>query len=543
LVLLPALLAASLTLTAPGALGGPAPTSPVAGGARILPGSADLGPMGPGPIEIVVALRPRNPLGLTSLIADLYRPGSAVYHEFLGPKEFASRFAPAPSTVASLTGYARGRGLDVVSVSANRTLVRLRGNPAPIGAAFGVRLHRYRAGGLTYFAADRAPSLPSAIAPLVSSVVGLSDLGRGHLSVRAPVPAHRARTAAPPHGSSVPVQQSYGPTDLWAVYDAPPRNRGGGQTIAVLAVGDVGPALADLPVFEAKFSLPRVPVTVVPAGPPSTDTSGSVEWDLDTQYSTGFAPDASRLLVYDGASLFNTDMLPLINQWVVEDRARQASFSVGECETDASLSGFQPAVDAVLQQAVAQGQTLFTATGDMGSYCPPLGNGVNGVPAGEPGVDYPASSPWAVAVGGTTLMVNPGPSYGSEVAWYAGGGGLSTVAARPDYQAGVMTAVQRGLPDVSIDGDPETGYQVVVAGQMHVIGGTSAGAPAWLGIWARKQGAQGGNLGFANYTFYREASTFHDVLVGFQGIYPAGPGWDFTTGLGTPDIARLISGS
>jgi len=275
---------------------------------------------------------------------------------------------------------------------------------------------------------------------------------------------------------------------------------------------------------------------------PSNDVSGNGEYDLDTQYSTGFAPGVTTLNVYDGTSLLNDDVSATINRWVTDNTSRQASFSAGECESLAWLTGFTDAVDTILQQAAAQGQTLFTSSGDTGSFCPVV-IGVNGVPAGLPGDNYPASSPGAIGVGGTTVL-GPGPT---EVSWYAGGGGSSVFEDVPAFQAnadGSFVPIARGVPDVALDGDPDSGYRVIVNGQEEIIGGTSAGAPSWQGIWARAQSAHGGTLGFAGAPIYNEPATaFNDIVAGANGLYPTTPGWDYNTGRGTPDITAFVNGA
>ena len=102
-------------------------------------------------------------------------------------------------------------------------------------------------------------------------------------------------------------------------------------------------------------------------------------------------------------------------------------------------------------------------------------------------------------------MLGPGPN---EIAWYAAGGGRAYFEPVPAWQAsagGSFLGAGRGVPDVSLDADPNSGYSVIVAGQETIIGGTSASAPAWQGIWARTQSAKGGNLGFAGPVIYGRA--------------------------------------
>src|SRR6478735_10578671 len=140
------------------------------------------------------------------------------------------------------------------------------------------------------------------------------------------------------------------------------------------------------------------------------DTAGAGEWDL-------------------GGTLSNDDILATINRWVTDNTTRQASFSAGECELLAFATGFTDGLDLVLQQAAAQGQTLFVSSGDTGTFCTAV-VGTNGVPAGIPSVEYPASSPYAVGIGGTTVLGT------TETAWYAGGGGASYFEPLPAWQTG-----------------------------------------------------------------------------------------------------------
>jgi subtilase family serine protease len=153
-----------------------------------------------------------------------------------------------------------------------------------------------------------------------------------------------------------------------------------------------------------------------------------------------------------------------------------------------------------------------------------------------------AASPFGVGVGGTTILGQAPPL--REISWNAGGGGISLTEAVPAYQSaagGSFLPVRRGVPDVALDADPNSGYRVIVNGQELTIGGTSASSPSWLGIWTRAQGAKGGNLGFAHNVIYQEpATSFNDIVVGNNVPYPATPGWDYTTGRGTPDITAFV---
>jgi len=168
---------------------------------------------------------------------------------------------------------------------------------------------------------------------------------------------------------------------------------------------------------------------------------------------------------------------------------------------------------------------------------------------------YPAASPYVVAVGGTSLFTNTDGSYNTEVAWYAGGGGISLLENSPFWQGAVVPGATagKGLPDIAMDADPNvSGANIFVGGSEEVVGGTSLSSPLSLGSWARIESAHDNKLGFAAPLFYNlakgvDTSTvappsvigFHDIIVGSNGAYAATPGWDYTTGLGSFDISAV----
>ena len=524
---------------APSALAGTAGTS-----AWRVQNATDNGAYNASRMSVTLVLAERNAGALNALVA--------TPHAALTPAQFAAQFAPATATVDAIRTWAAANHLTVASVSSNRLLVTLSGSSSQISQALQTGLRRFHsAANGNFFAAGNAAQLPTAFAGEVSAVLGLSSLGKVAVpkpSLRSAAALASGRAAFPAAGlpTSLSYPATYTPQDFWSMYDAPSGQTGTGQQLSIITEGDVSQPKADLTTFETTYGLPAVTWNQINVGTPSTDTSGDDEWDLDSQYSTAFAPGVTTLNVYVGPSLNDGDILTTINRWVTDDLSRQGSFSAGECDLLADASGFTTGLDAVLKQAAAQGQTMFFSSGDTGSQCPAI-TGVNGVPAGIPDTNYPASSPYGIGVGGTSVLSN-NPL--TEVAWYAGGGGLSPVEPAAPFQAnakvlGVAAPPTRGVPDVSLDADPESGYDVVVGGTVEGIGGTSASAPSWQGIWARAEGAHGGSLGFAGPILYSTvpASDFHDITVGANGAYSAGPGYDLVTGLGTPDIAKLVSGT
>jgi kumamolisin len=196
------------------------------------------------------------------------------------------------------------------------------------------------------------------------------------------------------------------------------------------------------------------------------------------------------------------------------------------------------AFDSAAQDAAALGVTICAASGDSGSS--------DGVTDGANHVDFPASSPHILACGGTSLQSSGGAII-SETVWNdgaqggAGGGGYSVQFPLPSWQ---KSGSGRGVPDVSGDADPETGYKVLVDGQSMVIGGTSAVAPLWSGLIALLNQSLGKPVGFLQPTLYglpASSGAIRDITQGSNGAYSAGPGWDAASGLGSPDGVKLLA--
>ncbi|HTL16718.1 MAG TPA: fibronectin type III domain-containing protein [Patescibacteria group bacterium] len=175
------------------------------------------------------------------------------------------------------------------------------------------------------------------------------------------------------------------------------------------------------------------------------------------------------------------------------------------------------------------------------------------------GVEWPAASPYVIAVGGTSLLLDSNGNRRSETAWSGSGGGNSLYYGQPSYQIGWQNANGRGVPDVSLVADPNTGVKVYdsVNGGWFVVGGTSASAPQWAGLLAlanQMRVANGSaNLSSPNRSLYliAQGSTtspyavngtyFYDVSQGNNGAYNAGPPYDLVTGLGSAVANTIIS--
>src|SRR4051794_32189929 len=489
------------------------------------------------PLRLTVGLAPRDRAGLDALIRRQATPGAADYGRYLTPAPFTPRVAATPATASAVASYLTSQGMTGVTVAPNRLQVTADATVAEAQRAFATSIAQFRQGGRTILANTTDALVPADLAGEVTGVLGLSSLG----ATLAPTPA-------------APSLDGFYPKQFATVYHAGSTLPGTNTTLAVIAEGNLAPTIKDLRTAEAKQGLRQIPVNLVHAGPASADTAGVDEWDLDTQTSTGVAPNAKSLTVYIATSLTNSDLARAINRFASDGTAKSGSASLGECDVLPFLDGSMMVDDIALAQAAAQGQTFFASTGDTGSSCAVAPT--NGVPlSGLPDTEYPASSPYAVAVGGTTLLASSSGAYISEAAWNAGGGGASPVENSGAWQSGVVptaAANVRGLPDVAFDADPNTGALIYVNGTPEQIGGTSLSSPLAMGLWTRIQATHGGHLGFVSpklYGYYvakggtavppATVAGFHDVILGSNGTYVATPGWDYTTGLGSWDVAAL----
>lgn len=309
--------------------------------------------------------------------------------------------------------------------------------------------------------------------------------------------------------------------------------------MGIIAEGDLTQTLSDLQDFASGAGYGTVATSVINSGTPTSDTSGTEEWNLDSQDILAAAGGAvQQMNFYVAPSMTNADITAAFNAAVSDGSAKVVNVSLGECETSAQSDGMTASADQIFQAAVAQGQTFSVSTGDSGSYeC-------GGRTARQ---SYPAVSPYVIAVGGTTLSTSGQTGYLSESTWNGGGGGPSYTESAPAWQtsAGVLTIskTKRGVPDVSFDADPNSGALVLVNGSTSQIGGTSLAAPLFTGFWARIESANGNNINSPAPSIYKyfkaNPSLYHDVTSGSNGAYSAAKGWDYTTGWGGLNIANL----
>jgi subtilase family serine protease len=402
-----------------------------------------------------------------------------------------------------------------------------------------------------------------------------------------PQPCAAASTAASQQGAYTADQiaSAYRFSGLYGAGD-----EGQGVTIAVYELEPDDPN--DIAAYQSCYGT-STSVSYIPVDGGAGTGAGSGEATLDIEQLIGLAPKAS-VLVYQGPNAGQTTPgsgpYDIFNTIISQDRAQVVSVSWGQCEQLQGASEAQ-AESTLFEEAAIQGQSIVAATGDDGSE--DCNDAEAGLPDPSLAVDDPGSQPFVTGVGGTTMSaLGPPPT---ETVWNnggnatslvateggAGGGGVSVFWKMPGYQSDAPASLHvvqadssgspcadssgdcREVPDVAADADPNTGYIVYWNGAGSVIGaptgwqavgGTSAAAPLWAAVIADVDGSaacHGSPIGFANPALYRAAassysSEFNDITSGNNdltgtnnGLYPAGPGYDMASGLGTPNAAAL----
>ena len=558
-----------------------------------------------------------------ALVASLYHPKSSSYHQWLSSAQFNQDYAPSQSRLSIAQAFLTQSGLHLVA-SPDASLQLASGTTSQVEAALHTTINDYTmAHGNTYYGNSTNVQLPSSLSSSVLGVFGLSNVPVAQSYDQ--IDTSTNPNAAPPPYGGGPFGSGLTPTQIAGIYDSNRvyhqlKNQGQGTTLAVYELA--GYTSSDITFYENHYDLPHVKLVnkLVLGG--ATTHNGAAEVELDIELQIAMAPGMKQLLVYQAP---NTELGALSEymQMAKDNQADAISSSWGiPCEFFVN-SQITLAENQIFLQMASQGQSIFAASGDAGAYgcsrvgiLPPAGQ--------ELQIGDPNNQPYITSVGATSFQgpdgittFDPGknehPSYpGStlELPWTDGcdpqtcaggatGGGVSRIWAEPDYAANLTTgqyfpgvigsysqggsycAQQPGVicrenPDVSLDGDPSTGYSIYCTdpgdsfcsvGEFTTkpgwirLGGTSTSAPLWAGIAALDITLhKHTRLGLFNYIVYPfdstsgYASQFHDIIsnfsngsggtIGTQVVppgYTANPGYDLETGVGTPDIFNLIT--
>jgi kumamolisin len=496
-----------------------------------VPGARITAPADPSErFEVSVLVRRQARDELSSRIADLSAGKPAVP---LTREGFEQRHGAAAVDLTAVRAFAAAHQLSVVQEHAGRRTLILSGTVAQFCAAFHVKLHQYEHAGGSYRGRTGAIELPSELQGVVEAVLGLDNRAqaRTHFRIR---PAMSSAT-------------SYTPIQVAALYGYP-AGSGEGECVALIELGG-GYRPADLTTYFKGLGVKAPSVTAVSVDHAKNAPTGSADGPdgevmLDVEVVGAIAPQA-HIAVYFSP---NTDagFLDAITTAIHDTTNKPSIISISWGGPESSwTSQAMTAMDSAFQAAAAMGISVCVAAGDNGSS--------DGVTSGGDHVDFPASSPFALACGGTSLT-EEGASIKQEVVWNDGaeggatGGGISSMFPAAAWQSGLQavstqgadTALKmRGVPDVAGNADPETGYQVRIDGTDTVIGGTSAVAPLWAALIARINQASGKSAGYLNPQIYKSPQAFRDITQGNNGDFKAAAGWDACTGLGSPNGSKL----
>lgn len=495
-------------------------------------------------LSIVLALNNENELDLR--LSSITNPSSPDYQHYMTQAEFINHYSPTAEQVELTKKYLEHKGMLIESTAPNRLIIRASGSVATIEKAFHTKIYYYSdKAGKTFYAPQYELQTDKKL-PILS-VLGLENKIK-------PKPLYkRLKNLQPSVGSG--AIQGMTPQSIKTAYSIPANLTGAGQTLALYQLD--GYATSDITSYEDAFNIPHVTLqNVLVDGATGIPSSGPypAEVTLDIEMMIALAPGVSKILVYEGV-MTSAGMVDTFNKIATDNLAKSISTSYGINESSNAASIFR-SENAIFKQMVAQGQTLFAATGDYGAYSDHV----------TLGIMDPASQPFVVGVGGTKLLTNPDGSYLSETTWrngtgpggIGGTGGISVFWTIPSWQQGVISTASKGsttmrnLPDVSLNSDPQTGYAVFYNGSWSVVGGTSAAAPLWAAFTALVNQNRANNalepLGFPNPTLYalgqsaKYQQTFHDIKDFSTNLYyPAVPAYDLATGWGTLIGDALIS--
>ena len=546
------------------------------------------------PVVFRVYLPWRGGDAAASFALSVSTPGSANAGQFVSPTEFRDRFSPTSQDVSAVTSWLKQQGFSVGYTPANRHFIEAAGTTAQAAAAFSTTFSIYSYAGAQLHSPDSTLSVPSSL-PAIAAVVGLdeSDALVHPASVDAPPPAafvnappcsiywgeKHVATTPTPDGTVLPTPPyefapcGYAGAQLQGVYGLANAiasgSDGRGVTVAVIDAYASPTIVQDIETYSSLHGLPSTrglfrqvvaPGTFKRPQNPAQDPQGwSGEETLDIEAVHTMAPGAS--IVYVGAPNNYADLDSALNHVVDQHLADIVSNSYG-FSTEALPPGYIKPFNDTMIQAAAEGISVLFSSGDNGDE-------TRGVAGATPTPDWPASSPWTTAVGGTSLGVSATNSRVFELGWqttrsllvsgawgsrtylYGSGGGTSRLFTQPSYQAGVVPdslskryskTAMRVVPDVSAVGDPNTGMLI---GQTQTfpdgtskyseyrIGGTSLSSPLMAGMLAVAVQRRGAPLGLANPALYAIARTgaYYDITKTDLGAYPGDTRSDYINGV------------
>jgi kumamolisin len=508
-------------------------------------------------IELTVSVRRLKQLPDLSALENK-RPGE---RQYMTRDQLRTGYGSDPAAIEKIEKFAADHHLVVTRDERASARLGLAGTVANVSAAFGVKLLDYNHPKVGDFHARTGPvMLPSELGDAITGVFGLNNNRVMHR-----LPRQRQKIGA--LSSMAKSHAWFVPTQLAGIYNFPNADASN-QCIGLLEFGGVVEQ-SDVTAYFEKIGVAAPDIQIVAVDGVNTDptadpdSTGEVMLDIDV---AGALAGGAKLAVY--FSTFDEKGLVDILSAVINDSTNDPSvlsISWGWDENQpfngSNILWSAAAIDHVNQSflALAQlGVTICVSTGDDGSEAQ--------VKDGNAHVNFPATSPYVLAVGGTTLHARTakgGHATVTEVVWNDGpgsgtGGGISDITPVPSWQEGKVPRsinagnfAGRAIPDVAANADPATGYLTMSGGQLGIVGGTSASAPLWGSLITRINALIKGRVGNFNALLYGTigpAGVLRDITSGnndtdglLDGQFAAGAGWDAATGWGAPDGAKLLA--
>jgi subtilase family serine protease len=541
----------------------------------------DLGPTNPAAVITVTAwLKLRNEDKLDQLAQEVKQKGSANYHKWIDQSAFNASFAPTAQSVNAALNFLKAHKLTVLHVAENNFYIKVQGSVADIAKTFHVDIHNYSLDGRNYRANTGDPSVNDPAGGQIAGLTGLDDVGFEPALARPSgpdgAPARMVPLSISPSGVFFEGQafrapetrtfdgggntatytgnrygaditnttkghlapQGYSPNEVQTAYNLKPLYQAGwdgtGETVVITDAFGSPTILQDAQVFSAVYGLPPVNLQVLRAPGASNNPHGA-GWDtettLDVEWVHAIAPGAKIVLVVGPTN--HADLDEAINWAVIHHLGNTISNSWSSVEGFGNPVQFDR-INRILQQAAVQGIDVNFSSGD------------NGDEAGRVGfatVDFPASSPWATGIGGTSLKLNPDNTMAFQTGWgtnltriadtlalgnpavvpplhlgfqFGAGGGASLTYSKPAFQNGIA-GTMRQVPDIAWLADPYTGAEFIqtIGGQLGVgtVGGTSLAAPMFSGLMSIVAQKAGHGVGQAAPLVYNlPAGALYDVV-------------------------------
>jgi len=495
-------------------------------------------------IEITVQVRRKRELDTNALVEN---------NKILSRLELEELYGASPKDLSAVLSFAEHFGLEVTDIDSGQRTITLKGSSDAMYNAFKVHVFEARVESDVFRNRVGPIFIPLELVGIITGVFGLDNRTQAISHLRLHKGASFEAHAKP---------NAFDGDQLAGIYDFPVSN-GTGQTIALIELGG-GYLYTDIKKFFTALNLPvpRVRSVSVNGGRnvPILDRGADTEVALDIQVAGAVAPGADIVVYFapNDDQSFLKAVLAAIHDEI--NKPTIISISWGAAEkvwTEQQMV----AMNEAFKSAAALGISVFCAAGDDGAN--------DNIYDGKAHVDFPGSSPYAIACGGTSLTVVAGVR--QETVWNDGDGsatdgGISSFFPVPEYQQSLTMPIDlasgfkgRGLPDVSAVADPRTGYAVFVHGHWSIVGGTSAVAPLYAGLVARLNERMNKPTGFMNTAIYsvngnvasksdgtKERELFNDIATGHNSVdkvvgYSAAQGWDAVTGWGTPNGLNLLN--